>query len=99
MSDFVITNAQLLDPAAGQRGPGASIRVERDRIVEVAEEGSTRPRPDHAEVTNAGGRTLMPGLIDAHVHAAIATMDLAAMARRPPSRIGIEAKAVLERML
>lgn len=99
MTDFVITNAQLLDPAAGQRRPGASIRVERDRIVEVAEDGSTLPRPDHAEVIDAGGRTLMPGLIDAHVHAAITTMDLAAMARRPPSRIGIEAKAVLERML
>ena len=41
----------------------------------------------------------MPGLIDAHVHAAITTMDLAAMGRRSPTRIGIEAKVVLEAML
>ena len=99
MTAFVITNAQLLDPAPGQRRPGASIRVERDRIVEVAEDGAALSRPDHVEVFDAAGRTLMPGLIDAHVHAAITTMDLAVMVRRSATRIGIEAKTVLERML
>ena len=96
---LVITNAHLLDPAAGERRPGASVRVEGDRIVEVAEDGGTLPRPEDVQVLDAGGRTLMPGLIDAHVHAAITTMDLAAMARRSPTRVGIEAKTILERML
>ena len=99
MTDFVVTNAQLLDAAAGQLRPGASVRVEGDRIVEVAEDGGTLSRPDHIEVVDGGGRTLMPGLIDAHVHPAITTMDLAAMARRSPTRVGIEAKVILERML
>ncbi|HEX8770445.1 MAG TPA: amidohydrolase family protein [Acidimicrobiales bacterium] len=99
MTDFVVTNAQLLDPAAGELRPGASIRVERDRIVEVAEDDAPVSRPEEGVVIDAGGRTLMPGLIDAHVHAAITTMDLAAMARRSPTRVGIEAKAILERML
>ncbi len=99
MTDFIVTNAQLLDPATGELRPGASIRVQRDRIVEVAEDGAPVSRPDDAVVIDAGGRTLMPGLIDAHVHAAITTMDLAAMARRSPTRVGIEAKAILERML
>ena len=99
MPDFVVTNAQLLDPAAGELRPGASIRVEGDRIVEVAEDGAPVNRPDEAVIIDAGGQTLMPGLIDAHVHPAITTMDLAAMARRSPTRVGIEAKAILERML
>jgi imidazolonepropionase-like amidohydrolase len=99
MSEFIVTNAQLLDPVAGDRRPGASIRVEGDRIVEVAEDGVPISRPDNVQVIDAGGRTLMPGLIDAHVHAAITTMDLAAMARRSPTRVGIEAKAILERMV
>jgi imidazolonepropionase-like amidohydrolase len=99
MTDFVVTNAQLLDPAAGERRPGASVRVERDRIVEVAEDGAALSVPDDLAVIDALERTLMPGLIDAHVHAAITTMDLAAMARRSPSRVAIEAKTVLERML
>ena len=99
MTDFVITNAQLLDPAAGECRPGASVRAEGDRIVEVAEDGAAITRPDGVALIDAGGRTLMPGLIDAHVHPAITTMDLAAMARRPATRVGIEAKAILERML
>ena len=99
MTDFLVTNARLLDPAAGETRPGASVRVERDRIVEVAEDGAVLSRPENGEVIDAGGRTLMPGFIDAHVHAAITTMDLAEMARRSPSRVGIETKAVLEAML
>jgi len=99
MSAFVITHAALLDPPAGQLRAESSVRVEGDRIVEVAEDGATLVAGDTVDVIDAGGRTLMPGLIDAHVHAAITTLDLAAMGRRPLTRIGIEAKAVLERML
>ena len=99
MTDFVVTNASLLDPAAGQTRGGASVRVEGDRIVEVAEDGAPLSHGDDLRVIDAGGRTLMPGLIDAHVHAAITTMDLGAMARRSLTRIGIEARTILERML
>jgi imidazolonepropionase-like amidohydrolase len=99
MTGFVVTNAQLLDPVVGEVRPGASIRVEGDRIVELVEDGAPLSAHDDVPVIDAGRRTLMPGLIDAHVHAAITTMDLAAMARRPATRVGIEAKAILERML
>jgi imidazolonepropionase-like amidohydrolase len=99
MSGFVITNARLLDPTAGGYRPAASVRVESDRIVEVTDDGNRLHVRDDIDVFDAGGRTLMPGLIDAHVHATITTMDLAAMARRSVSRVAIEAKAVLERML
>jgi imidazolonepropionase-like amidohydrolase len=99
MTDFVVTNAALLDPVAGELRPGASVRVERDRIVEVTEDGRHLAVGDEVAVFDAKGRTVMPGLIDAHVHAAITTMDLAAMGRRAATRIGIEAKTILERML
>ena len=92
-------NAQLLDLENRDLRPGASVRVEGDRIVEVAHEGAAIARRDDLAVFDAGGRTVMPGLIDAHVHATITTMDLAAMARRPLTRMAIEAKASLERML
>ncbi len=99
MADFLITNARLLDSEVGETRAGASIRVEDDRIVEMTEDGSPISVGDSVHTIDAGGRTLMPGLIDAHVHAAITTMDLAAMGRRPLTRIGVEAKAILERML
>ncbi len=99
MIDFIIHNANLLDVAAGERRPGASIRVEDGRIVELAEDGKALSAGEGVAVFDAGGRTLMPGLIDAHVHAAITTMDLAAMGRRQASWVAIETKFVLEGML
>lgn len=99
MSAFVLENANLLDLESGEFRPATSVRVEDDRIVEVSEPGATLTAPDDVPRLAAGGRTLLPGLIDAHVHAAITTMDFAALGRRAYTRIGIEAKAILERML
>lgn len=44
---------------------GADVAVERGRIVEV---GARAEAPEGAEVIEAAGRTLIPGLIDAHLH-------------------------------
>lgn len=99
MTDFIIRNANLLDAAAGELRGGASIRVEAGKVMEVAEDGRALSAGEGVAVIDAGGRTLMPGLIDAHVHAAITTMDLAAMGRRQTSWIAIETKYILEGML
>ncbi len=98
MTTLLITDAALLDVETGTVHPGSSVRVEGERIVEVAHGRALDASPDD-RVVDAHGRTLMPGLIDAHVHAALTTLDLAALAQRPQSRIGIEAKDVLEGML
>ena len=45
------------------------------------------------------GRTLMPGLIDAHVHAVITSMNLATMLSRPVSLVSQQARVLLEAML
>ena len=92
-------NATLLDLELGELRPGSSVRTEGERIVEVAFDGAAIATGDPIVRIDAAGRTLMPGLIDAHVHAAITTMDLAAMARRQSSWQAIETKFVLEGML
>ena len=99
MGDFLVEGANLLDLATGEWRPGSSVRIEGDRVVDVADDGRRLAAGDSVPRLDAGGRTLLPGLIDAHVHAALTSVDLAALARRPPSRIGIEAKENLERML
>jgi imidazolonepropionase-like amidohydrolase len=99
MPGTIITNARLLDPAAGEVRPGASLRVEGDRIVEVVEDGRALGGGADVTVIDAGGRVLMPGLIDAHVHAALTTVDLAALVRRSLSWVAIETKFILEGML
>jgi imidazolonepropionase-like amidohydrolase len=99
MPDLIVKNAKLLDAHAGELRPGASLRIEQDKIVEVAEHG--RELSAHADIVvlDAEGRTLMPGLIDAHVHPAITTLDLASMVHRQASWIAIETKFILEGML
>jgi imidazolonepropionase-like amidohydrolase len=96
VAQLLFENAALLDVDHGVLRPGTSVLVEDERIVEVSE-GSLRA-PDARRI-DCRGRTLMPGLIDAHVHCTITTMDLAAMQRRPLTLVAQEARVVLEQML
>lgn len=96
MALLALRNGALLDLARGELRPNQSVLIEGDRIVAVAEGDVHRP---DAERIDLGGRTLMPGLIDAHVHATITTMDLGAMTSKPMTLIALEARAVLEGML
>ena len=89
-------DAALLDTDAGQLLPGSSVLVEDERIVEVR---SGEIAAGAADTIDCGGRTLMPGLIDAHVHVTITTMNLASMTQRPASLVAIEAAKILEAML
>jgi imidazolonepropionase-like amidohydrolase len=96
MGQVLFRDCSLLDVAAGEARPGHHVLVEGDRIAEVSDrEISAR----EALRFDLRGRTLMPGLIDAHVHAAITTLDLAAMERRPLTLVAQEARRVLEGML
>jgi len=88
MPQILFRNASLIDTEAGRTLPSHSVLVEDERIVELREGEIRAPE---AQAIDVGGRTLMPGLIDAHVHAAITTMNLAAMAQRPLTLVTIEA--------
>jgi imidazolonepropionase-like amidohydrolase len=61
----VLHAARLLDVETGKILAPGEILVEGDRIAEV---GSSVAHPPGAEVIDLGDQTLMPGLIDAHVH-------------------------------
>ena len=62
---MVLHGARLLDVKNGRMLKPGEVLVEGDRIVEV---GSAVKHPAGAEVIDLGDRTLLPGLIDAHVH-------------------------------
>ena len=96
MGQLLFRRAAVLDVEAGVRREGASVLVEGERIVELSEGEIRAPS---ARVVDCAGRTLMPGLIDAHVHAVITTMNLAAMTQAPPTLVAFEAGRVLEGML
>jgi imidazolonepropionase-like amidohydrolase len=62
---IVLHAARLLDVKTGRIVKPGEILVQGERIVEV---GSSVKRPAGAEVIDLGDRTLLPGLIDAHIH-------------------------------
>ena len=63
-ADLVITNARLLD-GSGEVKAGTGLVIEGKRITAILTDGETR----RARITvDAAGGTVLPGLIDTHVH-------------------------------
>jgi imidazolonepropionase-like amidohydrolase len=62
---IVLHAARLLDIKTGHMVTPGEILVQGEQIVEV---GTTVKRPAGVEVIDLGDRTVLPGLIDAHVH-------------------------------
>lgn len=66
MTSILFENARIFDGTSGECPEGMQVLVGSGVIREV----SDKPiRAGEAQVIDVGGRTLMPGLIDAHIHA------------------------------
>lgn len=70
-------NARVFDGERLNVCPGQSVLVQGQKITAVAD-GVLDP-PDGARVIDCGGRTLMPGLIDAHWHTMFAGISRTAL--------------------
>jgi imidazolonepropionase-like amidohydrolase len=62
---IVLRAARLIDVESGRAIAPGEVLVRGDRIVEV---GASVTHPAAVQVIDVGSRTLLPGLIDAHVH-------------------------------
>src|SRR5216117_1239272 len=65
--DLVIRNARLFDPRDLRVTPATSVVVSGERIVRVGRDSDVKA-PANAEIIDAQGRFLMPGLWDNHQH-------------------------------
>jgi Amidohydrolase family len=65
--DLVIRNARLFDPRDLSVTPATSVVVSGERIVRVGPDADVKPNAN-AEVIDAKGHFLMPGLWDNHQH-------------------------------
>jgi imidazolonepropionase-like amidohydrolase len=96
MAAIIFANAAVLDATSGELHQGHHVLVEGDRIKEV----SDRPLA-FAEATtiDLAGGTLLPGLIDAHVHVIAVDAALSRLAEQPLTLTSLQAGKVLEGML
>lgn len=96
MKPIVFTNCSLLDTTRGQLFPDHHVLVEGWHIKEV----SDRPiKVSQATSIDLAGRTLMPGLCDAHVHVTAVEADFAKIERLSPAYITARAAQILKDML
>ena len=65
MAQLLFTNARVFDGVGPDCAEGMSVHVADGLIVDVSSQPIKAP---NAQVIDAGGRTLMPGLIDCHIH-------------------------------
>jgi imidazolonepropionase-like amidohydrolase len=92
----IFANVRVLDGSSPEGEHDRFVRVEGNRIAEV----SDRPlRSEVARHIDGRGRTLMPGLIDCHVHVTATLVDLARNARLPDAIVAFRAARIMEGML
>ena len=92
MSITVFTNAFLIDCTGAEPVEGATVVVEDDRIKEVAVGDRVGALPGRVTTLDLAGKTLMPGLTDAHVHICAVTENITDQHRHyPPSYIAARA--------
>jgi imidazolonepropionase-like amidohydrolase len=77
MKSLLFKNARIFDGASAECAEGQWLRVADGLIQEIASR-PLAPRDDE-QVIDVTGRTLMPGLIDAHVHAFASDVAVARM--------------------
>jgi imidazolonepropionase-like amidohydrolase len=96
MAQILFKNAKLLDPHADALRGGVSVLVEGESIREV----STKPiKTANADVIDCKGRTLMPGLIDCHVHVMLSEVNIRYLEAIPLTMMTVRASALARAMI
>lgn len=95
MASTLFTNARIVDGTAPERGEPVNVLVEGNAIREVGKAVSSQK----AKIVDLKGRTLMPGLIDAHVHVIAGVADLGRNAALPDSLVAARSLVIMRQML
>ena len=96
MKQVLFRNARLVDATSTEARDGFDVLVEGDRIKEVSDRPITA---SDAREIDVNGATLMPGLIDAHVHVKATDLNLALLGGKPSSYVYAQTTKIMEGML
>jgi imidazolonepropionase-like amidohydrolase len=96
MTQTLFKNGNIFDPGRGTILERHDVLIDGDRIVRIA---ATPIEAPGAKVIDVSGKTVMPGLIDCHVHVLASNANLGLNARMPAVLTAIRALPILEAML
>ena len=96
MTALHFKNFALLEPEFGELRGGYELLVEGDTIRELSDRPITSAS---ADVIDCGGRTLMPGLIDSHVHVFLSEVYIRTMESMPLTLMTARAVRLMKGML
>ncbi|MFD1697363.1 metal-dependent hydrolase family protein [Roseibium aestuarii] len=95
MTTLLIRNARIVDGTSPEPTDPMHIAIEDGRIREVAPEISFKAE----EELDLKGLTVMPGLIDCHVHTIASTANLGLNAALPSSLVAARASTLMRNMI
>jgi len=93
---ILFRNFALLEPAFGELRGGYELLIEGGSVKQLSE---TPIKAADAAVIDCGGRTLMPGLIDSHVHAMHSEVNIRFLEAMPLTLLTARAATRLRAML
>ena len=96
MGQLLFRNFRMLEPEVGELREGFELLVEDDIIQET----SDKPiKAEGAQEIDCGGRTLMPGLIDSHVHVFLSEVTIRFLEAVPLTLATARAAALMRGMI
>lgn len=96
MMQLLFRNFRMLEPETGELQDGFELLIEGDTIRETSE----RPiKAAQADIVDCGGRTLMPGLIDSHVHVFLSEVNIRFLEAVPLTLMTARAVELMRGML
>lgn len=95
MPTIVLRNATLIDGTGNDPTTNASVVIEEGNITAVGRSVDVSV-PDGARVYELDGRTIMPGLMDAHVHFGLVDLSISAAQRESLAVWAMKVREVIE---
>jgi imidazolonepropionase-like amidohydrolase len=96
MTQYHFKNFELLDPESDELQGGHELLVEGESIKEISAKPIKAPS---ANVIDCGKKTLMPGLIDSHVHVVLSEVSLPRLENMPLTLMTARAAVLMRNML
>ncbi|MFI4988399.1 MAG: amidohydrolase family protein, partial [Alphaproteobacteria bacterium] len=96
MASYLFHGGRFLDPRRDELREDIEVLIEGERVKEISE----RPLKVAGAVRiDIGKRTLMPGLIDAHIHVLLSEVNIAALAGVPLTLLAARGTVCMRNML